>query len=80
MQKVQSSSDKPKVLKEGEPTDRIHIWLYAADIEWIDSHVDAVKRSKFIRLALRRVINAMRARAQSAGQHIEPDEVGGTRL
>lgn len=74
-QRTSKSPDSPKVLKEGEPTERVHIWLYEADVAWIDAHVDAVKRSKFIRLALRRVINAMRAKSAAQAQHVEPEEI-----
>ena len=79
MTKSSPDPDKPQIYKEGEPTERVHIWLYASDIEWIDTHVDAVKRSKFIRLALRRTINAYKAKANELAQ-AAPVRAGGAKV
>lgn len=67
---------QPRIMKEGEPTLRIHNWLYESDVRWIDAHFsESLKRSKFIRLALRRVVNAMRAKAEQAANPVHTTDL-----
>ncbi len=71
-----------RVLKEGEECSRIHVWLYAEDVRWVDAMVaggwdNATTRSKFIRLALRRVIRAMQAKADQEATKLHAADVPG---
>ena len=57
------SSDSTPRYKEGEETRRYHVWLYTGDITWIDANREKVKRSKFIRVALRRMIRSIQEKS-----------------
>ena len=46
--------------REGEPQTRVHLHLYTSDVHWIDSYYgDTIKRSKFVRAAVRKVIRGI---------------------
>lgn len=60
----QAQNDAKPIYKEGEPASRRHVWLYDDDWTWIEANVDAVKKSKFVRLCVRKTIRAMKAKAE----------------
>lgn len=75
-----SAPSHSRATKEGEPSIRVHIWLYASDIAWVDAQCaggwdNATTRSKFIRLALRKMVRAIQARAE---QRAEPVRLADT--
>ncbi len=75
------AASRERVFKEGEECVRIHIWLYKADVDWVDAMVaggwdNATTRSKFIRLSLRKVIRAMQAKADAQATKVHTSEAG----
>ena len=71
---------RERTFKEGEECDRYHIHLYAEDVAWIDAQCaggwdNATTRSKFIRLALRRIVRAMQAKAEQEASRVSDVEV-----
>ena len=67
----------PKVYKEGEETIRVHLWVYADDVRWIDSlYSDSIKRSKFIRQAIRRVRRAIEGQAAKQAVPMHEGDLG----
>ena len=69
-----------RAFKEGEPSTRIHVWLYAEDVAWIDAQCaggwdNATTRSKFIRLALRRIVRAMQAKAEQEATKLHAESI-----
>lgn len=69
-----------RTFKEGEPSTRVHVWLYEEDIQWIDAQCaggwdNATTRSKFIRLALRRIVRAMQAKAEQEATKLHAESI-----
>jgi hypothetical protein len=69
-----------RAFKEGEPSVRVHVWLYAEDVAWIDAQCaggwdNATTRSKFIRLALRRIVRAMQAKAEQDASRVHAEGI-----
>lgn len=64
---------------EDEPQRRVHLHLYARDIDWIDSYyADTIKRSKFVRTVVRKAIRQIESRMErSAAQHVAGATVEG---
>lgn len=51
-------------LREGEEQVRVHLWLYASDLEWIkDTYGDTLGVSKPVRLMVRKFRQNAQARA-----------------
>ena len=67
-------SDGKPHYKEGEETGRFHVWLYVSDIAWIDENIEKVKRSKFIRLALRRMIRSVQERSAQGHKTLHEED------
>ena len=69
---------RPNVLKEGRECQRVHVWLYSEDVRWIDVNMDKVKRSKFVRLCVQKIIWGIQAKAGDTSEIIvatkEPEE------
>jgi len=68
-----------RALKEGEECTRVHVWLYAEDVAWIDAQCaggwdNATTRSKFIRKGLRRLVRAMQAKAEADATKLHAQE------
>ena len=49
---------------DDEPTSRIHHRLYLSDIAWIEANVPKLKRSYFVRQAVRQTIRKLQAKRQ----------------
>lgn len=57
-----------RVFKEGEACQRVHLWLYESDVAWLDANFanaqgNTIRRSKFVRLSVRKIILAVQGQA-----------------
>lgn len=68
---TKTTKESKRARKENRECARYHVWLYEEDIIWVDQNVDAINRSKFIRLALHRVVRNMKAKAKEEDQLVE---------
>lgn len=67
------SREATKTFKEGEACERIHLWLYSRDIEWIKHNTalaGKVPLSQFVRLAVRQVIKGIEAQTEQIAQPV----------
>lgn len=59
-------------MRETEEMERVHLWLYKADIKFLDQVLGgAATRSKMIRTIVRKNCNGMREKVAQRGKAVE---------